>query len=81
MGFKQIFYLGLDLKNIGYLTHFFGHDFHSIKHDHTEYPKMKHMLNYGAKILIESDVHIYNCSPDSNLESFKKVSYDWAIAQ
>ena len=26
MGFKEIFYLGLDLKHEGYKTHFFGSD-------------------------------------------------------
>lgn len=80
MGFKNIFFLGLDLKHAGPNTHFFGQDPQTINHEQTEFPKMNKMLNYGAKALASSDVEVYNCSPISNLECFHKISYEEALA-
>ncbi|KMP11729.1 hypothetical protein UR09_02645 [Candidatus Nitromaritima sp. SCGC AAA799-A02] len=80
MGFKEIYYLGLDLKHKGSNTHFFGHDFHSENHEMTEFPKMIKMLHYGADALAESDVKVFNCSPVSNLECFPKATYEHAIS-
>jgi hypothetical protein len=60
MGFTEIFYLGLDLKHEGEHTHFFGYDFHSHTHETTEYPKMKKMLSYGAQVLTNTGIKIYN---------------------
>ena len=81
MGFKEIFYLGLDLKNQGEKTHFFGHDFHSRTHDQSEYPRMRKAFEQSAAMLEQRGVKVYNCSPDSTLTCFEKVSYEWAIAQ
>jgi len=81
MGFRQIFYLGLDLRNRGDQTHFFGSDFHSLNHDHTEFPKMRRSLALAARLLEPRGIEIYNCSPDSTLECFPKVSYQWALEQ
>ncbi len=80
MGFKQIFYLGLDLKHQGSDTHFFGSDFHSRDHEHTEFPRMRKMLGYGARTLIGSGIRVYNCSPTSDLDCFPKVSYEYALS-
>lgn len=81
MGFKQIFYLGLDLKNQGYRTHFFGHDFQSRTHDQTEYPRMRQAFENAAPLLAQRGIEVFNCSPDSTLECFRKVSFEWAIEQ
>lgn len=81
MGFRQIFYLGLDLKNQGDKTHFFGHDFHSRLHDQAEYPRMRKAFAQAVAPLAKLGIEVYNCSPDSTLECFKKVSFAWAIAQ
>jgi hypothetical protein len=80
MGFEQIFILGLDLKHKGAVTHFFGRDFHSRNHESTEFPRMKKMLCQAALELKGSGVQVYNCSPDSSLECFPKMSYEEAIA-
>lgn len=82
MGFTEVIYLGLDLKHQGHNTHFFGHDFHSRNHENTEFPRMRKMLNYGALELAKSMPHIkiYNCSPDSDLECFERISFEQALA-
>lgn len=80
MGFKEIFYLGLDLKHEGPKTHFFGQDFRSLKHEQTEFPKMMKMFCYGAEKLRNSGVKVYNCSPVSDLACFPKMPYDEAVA-
>ncbi|NIQ02162.1 MAG: hypothetical protein GWM98_18620, partial [Nitrospinaceae bacterium] len=80
MGFNEIFYLGLDLRHQGSRTHFFGYDFHSKDHEKTEFPKMRKMLSFGARVLKKSDIRVFNCSPVSDLECFPKVSYDYAIS-
>ena len=79
MGFREIFYLGLDLKNRGRTTHFFGQDDHSLNHDKTEFPRMRKMLSYAAEVVADRDVQVFNCSPDSTLECFRKVSFEWAV--
>ncbi len=80
MGFKEIIYLGLDLKHDGPKTHFFGHDFRSETHEQTEFPRMAKMLAYGAKVLAETDVKVYTCSTVSDLDCFTKISYEEALA-
>lgn len=79
MGFKKIFFLGLDLKHDGPKTHFFGQDSQTKNHEQTEFPRMKKMLDFGAHILADTDVQVFNCSPTSNLESFKKIAYSEAL--
>ena len=81
MGFREIFYLGLDLKHDKGNTHFFGHDFQSEKHETTEFPKMQKMLDHGAKTLRDSEVQVYNCSPISTLPCFKKISFEEAVTR
>jgi len=81
MGFKKVFFVGLDLKHDNGQTHFFGNDYVSNNHEHTEFPKMARMLDYGAKALAEIDVEVYNCSPVSTLTCFKHVSLEWAVDQ
>jgi hypothetical protein len=78
MGFKEIFYLGLDLKHDGPKTHFFGSDFHSRNHEQTEFPRMAKMLRYSARALEGSGVNVFNCSPVTDLDCFPRVSYEYA---
>ena len=80
MGFSEIYFLGLDLKHQGGRTHFFGSDFHSMNHEATEFPKMARMLAYAAERLQGCGIQVYNCSPDSTLKCFPKVSYEYAVS-
>ncbi len=81
MGFKKIFYVGLDLKHDRGQTHFFGKDHVSDNHERTEFPKMVRMLEHSAKVLSGTDVKVYNCSPVSTLECFEHVRLEWAVDQ
>lgn len=80
MGFKEVYYLGLDLRHEKGRTHFFGHDYHSASHEQTEFPRMDKMLNYGAKVVAKKGIKVFNCSPISTLECFPKVSFDHAVS-
>lgn len=79
MNFAEVFFLGLDLKNAGRNTHFFGRDEVSSNHENTEFPKMVKMLNYAALLLEERPIKVYNCSPVSTLTCFPYMSYDKAV--
>lgn len=81
MGFKKVFYVGLDLKHQRGQTHFFGNDPVSKNHERTEFPKMTRMLENAAEKLADSDVKVYNCSPDTTLNCFERVTFEWAITQ
>jgi len=81
MGFKNIFYLGLDLKHNKGATHFFGRDLVSANHENTEIPKMIRMMGHAAKVLADTDIHVYNCSPDTSLTCFERVTLEWALEQ
>lgn len=80
MGFCEIFFLGLDLKHRKEDTHFFGFDFHSRNHEQTEFPRMNKMLCKAAKEMDESGIKVYNCSQESDLECFPKISFKAAIS-
>lgn len=79
MGFKRIFFLGLDLQNTKEDTHFFGHDHHSKDHEKTEFPKMRNSFESIAPTLKERGIKIYNCSPYTSLECFPHLSYEDAL--
>jgi hypothetical protein len=79
MGFKNIFYLGLDLRHSGQRTHFFGSDMRTQNHEETEFPRMKKMFEYGVEKIAQTDVKVYNCSPISDLECFQKISFEEAL--
>lgn len=51
-----------------------------MKHETTEFPRMLKMLDFGADILADTDIEVFNCSPDPTLQSFKKTSYSEALA-
>jgi hypothetical protein len=80
LGFTELVYLGLDLKHDAGNTHFFGTDFHSENHECTEFPRMRRMLQAGARVLMDHGVRIYSCSPLSSLRGFDSVSYDHALS-
>ena len=42
---------------------------------------MRKMLSYAAEVLAGRDIPVFNCSPESTLECFPKVSFEWAIKQ
>lgn len=79
MGFKEIYFLGLDLVNTPSETHFFGHDFNSANHDTTEFPKMRNSFEKIAPELKAKGINVYNCSPISSLKCFPYVDYKDAI--
>lgn len=79
MNFKRIFFLGLDLKNKGENTHFFGFDHRSENHENTEYPKMIKSFNAIAVELKNRGVEIYNCSKISELKCFPYISFEDAM--
>ena len=79
MGFKKIFFLGLDLNNVPGQTHFFGYDHHSSNHNDTEFPKMLDSFRKAQKYLKNHDVEVYNCSLNSALDAFPKISFEKAI--
>lgn len=80
MGFEEIYFLGLDLKNKPKQTHFFGHDYHSEDHETTEFPKMRKGFESIAPTLKERGIKVYNCSEESSLECFPYMSYAKAIS-
>ncbi len=79
LGFKEIYFLGLDLNNLGSQTHFFGHDFNSKDHDNTEYPKMLKSFEEISETLKHRGIKVYNCSKESKLECFPYFPYEEAI--
>ncbi|WP_207912340.1 exo-alpha-sialidase [Pseudobacteriovorax antillogorgiicola] len=79
MGFNQIFFLGLDLQNTSQKTHFFGFDYHSANHNNTEFPKMITSFEKAAQYLKDKPVKVYNCSLQSQLHVFEKISFDEAM--
>lgn len=80
LGFTELVYLGLDLQHDRGNTHFFGTDFHSENHERTEFPRMRRMLEAGARVLVEHGVRVYNCSPASQLVGFHAVTYEYALS-
>lgn len=81
MGFTSVFFVGLDLKHYQGTTHFFGIDHVSKNHEKTEFPKMARMLGRAADELARSNIKVFNCSPDTTLECFTRVTFDWAVSQ
>lgn len=81
MGFREVFFLGLDLCHQADQTHFFGHDFRSRTHVETEFPRMSRMLACGAERAARLGVRVYNCSPTSSLQCFERVTFDEALAR
>ncbi|MEE3079137.1 MAG: hypothetical protein VX341_07375 [Bdellovibrionota bacterium] len=79
MGFKEIFFLGLDLNNTEKETHFFGHDYSSNNHNNTEYPKMMKSFEKISETLKVRGIKVYNCSSKSKLKCFPFMSYKDAI--
>ncbi|MFT4579760.1 MAG: hypothetical protein ACI9UO_002607 [Nitrospinales bacterium] len=80
MGFKKIFFLGLDLKHDGPKTHFFGQDPQTINHENTEFPRMMTMLQQGANVLADTGIEVYNCSPISTFNAFPRMDFGDATA-
>lgn len=41
---------------------------------------MIRMLQYAADELSGADIKVDNCSPDTTLECFERVTFEWAVA-
>ena len=80
MGFKEIYFLGLDLQNQGENTHFFGFDYNSKNHDTSQYPKMLNSFEKISETLKTRGIKVYNCSKNSKLKCFEYMSYEDAIS-
>lgn len=80
MGFKRVFYLGLDLKHQNGQTHFFGSDFRSRDHEKGEFQKMADQLTLGARYAQKLGMEVYNCSPITDFDGIPKISYEDALA-
>jgi hypothetical protein len=80
MEFKKIFFLGLDLKHNSPKTHLFGQDPQTLNYEQTEFSRMRKMLFFCAQTIADIDIKVFNYSPNSTLESFKKISYLNAVA-
>lgn len=81
LGFKEIFYLGLDLTHRARETHFFGKDFRSRNHEQTEFPRMRQSFEQIAPELADRGIEVRNCSPISTLECFEFLDYAEAVAR
>lgn len=75
-GAKDIIFLGLDCKPGKDKTHFFGE--HPIAH-RSPYHLFIQAFEAAAKQLINTDIKIINCSPDSAVTCFEKKSISDAI--
>jgi len=81
MGFREIFYLGLDLAHRKGETHFFGKDFCSLNHEQTEFPRIRCSFERIAPELADRGIEVRNCSPISSLQCFEYLDYQEAIAR
>ncbi len=79
LGFKEIYFLGLDLNNDGENTHFFGYDYNSKDHNTSEYPKMIECFVNIKDELVKRDIKVFNCSPNSKLTCFPYMDYETAV--
>lgn len=79
MGFKKVFFLGLDLKHREGNTHFFGSDFRSRDHEKGEFSKMEKMLHLGALKAKELGVEVYNCSELTDFKGIETMSFEKAL--
>ena len=81
LGFKEIFYLGLDLTHLARETHFFGKDYRSRNHEQTEFPRMRQSFERIAPELADRGIEVRNCSPVSTLECFEFLDYAEAVGR
>jgi hypothetical protein len=79
MGFKRIFFLGLDLCHRNEKTHFFGHDFRSENHENGEFEKMATMLTKGKEVCDQLGIEVYNCSEITSYKGIPYISYEDAL--
>ncbi len=79
MGFREIYYLGLDLGNTARQSHFFGSRALQDRDRPDVYAKMRQSFERVAAKLKEMGVAVYNCSPVSTLKCFPYRSVDDAL--
>ncbi len=70
MGFKKVYYLGLDLGNTTRQSHFFGNRPLQDRDRPEVYAKMRQSFENIAPLLPEYGIEVYNCSPVSELKCF-----------
>ncbi len=79
MGFKQIFFLGLDLQVTRDLSHFFGRDYRATRLSETDFPLMKRDFERARHKLNLNHIRVFNCSPITSLETFPKITLEKAL--
>lgn len=70
MGFKEIYYVGLDLGNTSKKSHFFGTRPLQDRDRPEVYAQMRRSFEKGSRKLKELGIKVYNCSPVSELKCF-----------
>jgi len=70
MGFREIYYLGLDLGNTRQKSHFFGNRPLQDQDRPEVYAKMRQSFERVADTVLDMGVQVYNCSPVSELKCF-----------
>jgi predicted neuraminidase len=76
LGFTDIIFLGLDLKNSETHTHFFGRESLNVGHEETMYPKMKEAFEEAMDILNKKEIRVRNASTVCDLNCIPKVDYN-----
>ena len=79
MGFREIYYLGLDLGNTAQQSHFFGNRPLQDRDRPDVYAKMRQSFERVAGQLREMGVSVYNCSPVSTLKCFPQRTLEQAL--
>lgn len=81
MGFRDIYYLGLDLGNTSDKSHFFGSRSLQDRDRPEVYAKMRQSFENIADTVAELGAKVYNCSPVSELKCFPYRSLDDALSE
>lgn len=78
LGFKKVYLLGVDMKwgEAGDKKTSHWHDGHRRIDPESTYAKMKAAYDTLPPLLSKAGVQVYNVSPDSALNTFKKVTFE-----
>lgn len=75
MGLGPIHFLGLDLRNSGRQTHFFGRDPINDQHDDTEFPAMRAAFEEALPALAAEGIRVTHSSPVCELQAMPYVPW------
>lgn len=76
MGFREIYFLGLDLGNTSERSHFFGNRPLQERNRDEVYARMRRSFEDAVERLRELGVRVANCSPVSELTCFRHQPLD-----